>query len=996
MATLEYFNGSAWVAESGLIKSSITEKMYSPKTGKFVISNRNNAAEANYKDFTQVRWTETNTARILFYGKVIAHKPESGSSFGQALMIHCVDNLYGLQTQKVNSVYTGAGDRRYRSGMIKDIIEDFAYTDGTIVNIGTVTSNKFETSAHQEGDEILDSDYTDSGKNVLRAIYELAEDDPWTSPALEGHGWSFYLDEEFSTGVTPTPTPDFHYFKRGARPVGGPTSHGLTISHGAGETNTTRSMLPDYEFPINPHELTTVVRVKYVTEDGEVAEVDNLYLVNHAVASSAFAIDDTVTWNGGSGSANIEYVSTNGSASYIVISNPTEGQIKNIPGATLAVASGSKTATANASNVSPPGILREAIQQEIEHVLKGYQHDNKLAAVERAAQILFSGGDTIVRGTCRIVGYPYSRFTGSATGTHSTTLIASGGDFVNKSVKAGDLAKNTTTLHTGTITGNPTATQLPTNALTSGWTSGNTYQIDVPVRAGHHVRIVNSNVSHVHNTDMLVTEFTFEEGPGAFYTTFQLLGNAKSRGIGPPVAPAIRFSEAIEHSFWQTPAAIGGTPIDTQSVNLDFSFVAASYRTVTWVGGTATFGDGSTLTINTTGSGSVITATNTYCYIIKGNNTLQFSTAFSDTVGSNKKIVAIMRANANTAEHALIVAADAGMPSVTGADVIIANELSAISANMGLLTTGAIRIPSGGTSTVDVGSGFTGFTINGERIAGYNSGTLQVELSATDGRITANVADAIRIGGQGGLTFKAATYDDLYIYHGAASGLVFGTVASASTDVSKITLNANYNILDVVAGTFSIVQGGHPATMIFDLGSSSGSPGTIRPVDTGEFNLGTSAIRIGTIFLDKLSGGGSTTLTIDGSTNLAFTGFSNVGLNPWGTGSGQTMALRFKELAAGGTDYIALKAPDATATYTMTLPAAAPTTSNQAILVSTAGVMTFGGAIDFKSIGTGDDTLSINASTGSVPGDDPDSSFAPSGWWQIDVGGNERYVPFYS
>lgn len=67
---------------------------------------------------------------------------------------------------------------------------------------------------------------------------------------------------------------------------------------------------------------------------------------------------------------------------------------------------------------------------------------------------------------------------------------------------------------------------------------------------------------------------------------------------------------------------------------------------------------------------------------------------------------------------------------------------------------------------------------------------------------------------------------------------------------------------------------------------------------------------------------------------------------PSGVGAGQTGRVAFRELAAGGTDEITMRAPDAlAASVNYTLPPAAPTIDNQALTATIAGAMAWRGAV---------------------------------------------------
>lgn len=83
---------------------------------------------------------------------------------------------------------------------------------------------------------------------------------------LAGEGITAWTDEYFIEGTGALPaTPQMHYFERRTRPASGAV---LTTQYGlATETNTARSMLPDYTFDTLTLEKLTQVRCEYVDPD---------------------------------------------------------------------------------------------------------------------------------------------------------------------------------------------------------------------------------------------------------------------------------------------------------------------------------------------------------------------------------------------------------------------------------------------------------------------------------------------------------------------------------------------------------------------------------------------------------------------------------------------------------------------------------------------------------------------------------------------------------
>lgn len=76
---------------------------------------------------------------------------------------------------------------------------------------------------------------------------------------------------------------------------------------------------------------------------------------------------------------------------------------------------------------------------------------------------------------------------------------------------------------------------------------------------------------------------------------------------------------------------------------------------------------------------------------------------------------------------------------------------------------------------------------------------------------------------------------------------------------------------------------------------------------------------------------GTLTSTIISATRIATSDQAALTISPWSTSAGNTGEVRFRELAANGTDYVGLKAPDAIATtFVMVLPTG-PGTSGQCL-----------------------------------------------------------------
>jgi len=170
-------------------------------------------------------------------------------------------------------------------------------------------------------------------------------------------------------------------------------------------------------------------------------------------------------------------------------------------------------------------------------------------------------------------------------------------------------------------------------------------------------------------------------------------------------------------------------------LNLEFS--ATDNDDIVWNNGTAEtdgsvqFANGETQVISH-GTLNLAETGKYYLYLIKGNTTLQNTQTFSDTVGADRGIVAIAEKAATATEYASVVSLTGDMFHVGETGVHIA-KLSAINADMGLLTAGEIRVGEG-----TLGSDFTGWRLwiedNVGRFAGYYEDTMRF-YSGTDGRL---------------------------------------------------------------------------------------------------------------------------------------------------------------------------------------------------------------------------------------------------------------------
>jgi len=195
---------------------------------------------------------------------------------------------------------------------------------------------------------------------------------------------------------------------------------------------------------------------------------------------------------------------------------------------------------------------------------------------------------------------------------------------------------------------------------------------------------------------------------------------------------------------------------------------------VAWGLGTLTLGSGEDFSISAGNTGPMGDDTPTYIYFDKDTSETAFqtSTTASDAVGVNKILIGVgwhetdedeptwvmfggqgtrmvsadqIIANTITANE---IAANTITASEIGAGVITATEitgstLSAIYADLGTITAGTINMYTGDWD-VDA----TGFRLNADEICGQNSGTDQVLIEKTSGKLTAG-AGAVTLDNDG-------------------------------------------------------------------------------------------------------------------------------------------------------------------------------------------------------------------------------------------------------
>lgn len=262
---------------------------------------------------------------------------------------------------------------------------------------------------------------------------------------------------------------------------------------------------------------------------------------------------------------------------------------------------------------------------------------------------------------------------------------------------------------------------------------------------------------------------------------------------------------------------------------VDIAFTADDWNDISWAAGTIKTAAGHSFTINL-GSLHLDNSNPYYLYYDTrvDDGDLDSTQTFTDTVSHERLLVAFVKKGATYSDKALIVA------GTSGEDLFI-DKLSAIAADLGLITAGEIRV---GTGTL--GSNFTGWRLWVESsigvMAGYNDDDIQW-YSDTDGKLYAG-------GGAVTLDEKGITVEgDLhchFIYNSTDIGFIeadntteFEVVAYVVNDVDLILYSGEDLHLKAYADMFIDVEGGdleldvngediHPSVPAgFDLGTNS-------------------------------------------------------------------------------------------------------------------------------------------------------------------------------
>jgi hypothetical protein len=234
-----------------------------------------------------------------------------------------------------------------------------------------------------------------------------------------------------------------------------------------------------------------------------------------------------------------------------------------------------------------------------------------------------------------------------------------------------------------------------------------------------------------------------------------------------------------------------GSELAIQNWQFSGVFSATNYRVVAWATGTLKLMNGQSYTISAGNTGNMTAVTYIYFDLAVSKTTLQVTTTAATAVGTNKILIAVAQNNSDITSDAtfqvfggtggILIKADNIAANTVTANEIAANtitanklnitQLSAITADMGALTTGTITLDSaghikGGQTAYNTGTGFflgystdaykfsignpagsyltwdgSALTVNGALVAGVGSSIAVAYLSGTLAQANLNVAD---------------------------------------------------------------------------------------------------------------------------------------------------------------------------------------------------------------------------------------------------------------
>jgi cytoskeletal protein CcmA (bactofilin family) len=328
------------------------------------------------------------------------------------------------------------------------------------------------------------------------------------------------------------------------------------------------------------------------------------------------------------------------------------------------------------------------------------------------------------------------------------------------------------------------------------------------------------------------------------------------------------------------------------------------------------------------------------------NGNLSFGNAVSTLSVSGTSSLASVTASGSVS---------AGSLSVSGTSSLASVSVSGTTSLTGALTAGAVNASSlsvSGTSSLTGSCSASSITASGA----ISAGNLSVSgTSSLTGALTAGAVNAssLSVSGTSSLTGSCS----------ASSITASGAVSAGSLTISGTSSLASVSVSGTSSLTGALSAGAITA-------SGSVSAGSLSVSGTSSLTGSCSASNItasGSVSAGSLTISGTSSalsLALSGTT----AGTSDLALGPFGTDSGNTRSIKFQELAANGTNFVGIKAPDTLSSdVTLTLPSSVSTASAGMLLCNTSGALSFGNDVSTLSVG-GTTSLTGTLTAGTING----------------------------
>ena len=258
--TFQYYDSAAstWRTEANVAEWTLTKKINAPSVLEILLANPDHDRDNTYVEYLPVRIRESafdaaSEELVPFFGFVEHAEAKQDPSAGLVLEIIAKDGLTELADRPLKKV-AGFPDATYsrRSDYVKDIILNHSDQAGSNPWKINASTTGVENSAVSGVNLVINLD-EGSQANALKAVQDIAQEDPWaSSPGTGERGYDFYL--EWRSQTEPQV---FTYFKRATKPAlpAAIRASGLQLRFKkplSSEGSSQKQILPSYEFEIRP------------------------------------------------------------------------------------------------------------------------------------------------------------------------------------------------------------------------------------------------------------------------------------------------------------------------------------------------------------------------------------------------------------------------------------------------------------------------------------------------------------------------------------------------------------------------------------------------------------------------------------------------------------------------------------------------------------------------------------------------------------------------